>query len=172
MAFGIDDLLGTASATINLADTVVGVVQSNESKPGELRLLIAEIGIEVIQQIDEMHDALNRFERLLKEKGTLERPLEEAIAETPFWKPVEAFRLRRANEKLTPMADSLFRSAEDIMALVRCAGDVQDTGRAIVGSAKSKNAFNKKFLNAESVAKKIHLLRGELDRFKAALGHG
>ncbi len=171
MAFGIDDFLGAAAGAVNLADTLVRTVQRNKAKPGEVGHLIAEVRIEAVKRIDEAHEGLNQFERLLAEKGDLRASLQTVIERTPFWNPVEAFQLWRAKRSLDAMANSLFKSSEDVNALVRCMRDTADTGTAVVEAARGKHEFNKRFLEAKSVGEKIQLLRGQLDGFRAALAN-
>ena len=169
MAFGIDDFLGAAAGAINLTDTLVRTVKANKGKPGEIGRLINEVRSEAIQRIDEAHEALNQFERLMKDKVDLNQSLQSAIRETPFWQPVESYKLWRAKRSLNAMADSVFKSSEDVNALVRCAQDTKDTGLAIVDSGSAKHEFNRMFLEAESVGEKIGLIRDQLDRFRQAL---
>jgi len=169
MAFGIDDFLGGAAAAINLTDTLVRTVKNNKGKPGEVGKLINEVRMEAIQRIDEAHEALNQFERLMNETGNLDFPLEEAVKNTPFWRPVESYRLWRAKRSLNAMADSVFKSSEDVNSLVRCMQDTDDTGLAIADSASAKHEFNRGFLDAKTVRQKTRLIREQLDRFRYTL---
>ncbi|MEQ1929866.1 MAG: hypothetical protein ABL957_04935 [Parvularculaceae bacterium] len=169
MAFGIDDFFTAAAGAVNLGDTLAKVVRTNSRKPGEMGALLAEVRTEAVKRIDEAQIALNQIERMLAEKTNLNASLTDVIAQTPFWRPVEAFRLGRAKKNLEHMSDSLFRSSEDIAALARCMEETDDTGHAIVKSAHSKHDFNEQFFRAESVSEKIGLLRKELDAQRAEL---
>ena len=101
MAFGIDDLLMTAAAGINLCDTLVRTVRNNMESdsvnPGELEALLNEVKANAIASINDANAALNKFERTLVERGAdINKPLHVLIQETPMWRPFESFRLSSA----------------------------------------------------------------------------
>lgn len=172
MAFGIDDVLMAAAAAISLGDTLVKVVRSNSYKPGEMHALLSEVRTEAIKRIDEAHVALNQFEATLRDKGiNLKLSLSEVISQTPFWRPFESYRLSRAKKSLDYMGNTLFRSSEDVTALVRCMNDISETRSAVVESSYDKHNFQQQFMGAPSVGEKISLARQKLDELRDALAN-
>jgi len=174
MAFGIDDFLATTAAGVNLADTLVRTIQNNSGgkNPGDVEDLIAEVKIAAISHINDAQLALNKFERTLMERGVdLNRPLHEIINDTPFWRPFENFRLSQAKRSIDYFSDSVYRSCDDIAALLRCTGETQGMGAAIVESNSAKREFSQRILNARSVKETIELLRDQLDRQKVTLSN-
>src|SRR5436190_23078710 len=98
MAFGIDDVLNSAAAGIALTDTVVKTIKAYRKKgvPLDIERLIEEVRVTALQRLDEADMALVQLERTLVEKKVnLNSTLQEAIAATPWWRPDEAFRLKR-----------------------------------------------------------------------------
>lgn len=174
MAFGIDDFLMTAAAGVNLSDTLVRTIrnntQNNSLKAGDLEALVQEVKANAIGNINDAHAALNKFERMLKEREVdLSQPLHEIVRKTPFWRPVEAFRLSTAKRAFDHFGENVYRSCDDIAALLRCSGKFEGMGTAVVESSKVKHEFQQRFVNAASVADSIQMLREELDRQKSAL---
>jgi hypothetical protein len=168
MAFGIDDVLTTATTAINLGDTLVKVMKGNFHGHAEMRSLISEVREELYTRLEEAHVALNRFERTLVDRNVdLSLSLQDVIAQTPFWRPFESYRIGRCKRALDNMADTIFRSTEDITSLARCLSDTDSAGRAIVDSASTRNEFQRKFISANSVQEKIDLVRDQLDILKS-----
>jgi hypothetical protein len=170
MAFGIDDVLMAAASAISLGDTLVKVVKANSQKPGQIYALLAEVRVEAAKRLKDAQEALNQFERTLVEREiNLDSRLADVVRRTPFFRPFEAYRLHCAKKALDQMGDCLFRSADDILALLRCSGDVGDAGQAIAQSAEVKNEFHRQFTHAGSVREQIDLVRARLDAHLLAL---
>lgn len=172
MAFGIDDALSAAAAGINLADTVVQTVKAYRKKGLHIDIerLIEEVRVTALQRLDDADMALVQLERTLAEKNVdLNSTLQEAITATPWWRPDEAFRLKRIRSSLNALADATYSGVDDIASLVRCREQTRPMGSAVVDSAKSKHDLNAKLLAAPSVKAAIELLRQELLRHKNAL---
>lgn len=172
MAFGIDDALSTAAAGISLADTVVKTVKSYHKKGFDLDIerLIEEVRITALQRLDEADFALAQLERTLVDKGVnLDMTLQDAIASTSWWRPYETYRLKRIKQSFDALTDATYSAVDDIASLVRCRGQTNEMGIAVVDSAKAKHELHSRLLNAKSVKASIDLLRGELIRHKDAL---
>ena len=176
MAFGIDDLLATGAAGVNLSDTLVRVVRDRSKsdlvRSGDLESLFAEVKIAAIKNIDEAHVAVNDLERTLREKGVdLDQPLLDAIGSTSFFRPFEAFRLRRAKRLFENLAEDAYRACDDIAAILRCSGDERIMGGAVVESSGVKREFQQMMFEAssQSIRSAIELLRDHLEKQKSEL---
>ncbi len=172
MAFGIDDTLSAAAAGISLTDTVVKTVKAYKKKGGELDIerLIEEVRITALERIDEADRALVQFERTLVEKGVdLSKTLNEVIRSTPWWRPDEEHRLKRARRSFNALADATYSASDDIAALVRCRDQTKEMGIAVAESARTKHELHTRLLLADSVKEAIRMLRAELIRHKQAL---
>jgi hypothetical protein len=172
MAFGIDDALGAAAAGIELANTIVETIQRNrgKGKDPDLELLIEEIRLTALTRIDDADRALVKFERMLVDtKVNIDKRITDVIAATPFWRPFEQHRLNQIHKNLNAFSDSLYSAGDDIAALLRCRGQSDSMGAAIVESAKQKHALQEGLLFAPSLRRQIQILREELVRQKNAL---
>jgi hypothetical protein len=173
MAFGIDDALAAAAAAINLTDTVVETIKRcrREKKDQDLELLIEEIRITALKRIDDADFALVQFERLIAEskKVDINKRIADVIADTPFWRPFQQYRLSQIQKNINALSDSIYSAGDDIAALLRCRGKVEDMGIAVVETAKRKHELHARLLHAKSLKEAIDLLRAELVRHKEAL---
>lgn len=172
MAFGIDDVLATAASGINLCDTLVRIVKSNakNSKSLEVEALLFEVRAEAVKKINEAQIALNEFERTLTDRGIpLDNSLRDIIRETSFWRPYERFKLSQIKRDLDHFGDCVFRSSDDIAALMRCVGDVEKTGLAVIESSEAKHEFNQRLLYSQSVSETLEILRNKLTEQKTTL---
>lgn len=171
MAFGIDDALMTAAASINLTDTCVQTIKAYRKKDINLDIerLIEEVRVTALQRIDEADLALVQLERTLHDKGVIDMTLQEAISATPFWRPFEAHRLKRIRSSFNALADAIYGAIDDIASLVRCRDQTSEMGAAVVDSAKTKQELSARLLEVKSVKDAIGLLRAELERHKKAL---
>jgi len=146
MAFGIDDVLMTAAAAINLTDTCVQTIKAYRKKGIDLDIerLIEEVRITALERIDEADKALAQFERTLVEKDVnLDNTLQQAISATSFWHPFEAHRLKRFRRSFNTLADAIYSATDDIASLVRCRDQTSPMGVAVVASAKRKHACSR-----------------------------
>jgi len=172
MAFGIDDALSALAGGINLTTTLVETVKRYKKKGGDpdLELLLQEVRITAARRIDEMDLALTQFERmLLEQKIDISQKFDTVIANTPFWKPWQAHKLKQIHKIFNQSADSIYSACDDIAALVRCKNQWQDMGVAVLTSATDKHELNSRLLNAPSVQHQIKLLREQLIAHKAVL---
>ena len=172
MAFGIDDALAAAAAGIDLTNTIVETIKRyrGKGKDPDLELLIEEVRLTALKRIDEADTALAQFERMLIDtKVDLNKRIVDVVAATPFWRPFEQHRLNQIHKSLNAFSDSVYSAGDDIAALVRCQGQTEAMGAAIVESAKRKHALHEGLLYAKSLKHAIEILREELVRHKAAL---
>jgi hypothetical protein len=172
MAFGIDDALMAAAASISLSDTVVQTVKRYRKAGNDIDIeqLIEEVRVTTLRRLDEADGALMQFERLLQERDIdTNLPLREVIAQTPFWKPFEQHRLKQLQKSFSHLWDSLYSAGDDIAALVRCRERTGEMGEAVVESAYAKHDLNEALLNAPSVKRSIEILRSKITDYKAEL---
>lgn len=172
MAFGIDDALMTAAASISLTDTCAQTIKAYRKKGVHLDIerLIEEVRITALQRIDEADLALAQLERTLVERGVdTGKTLQEVISATRFWQPFESHRLKRIRRSFNALADATYGATDDIASLVRCREQTSEMGAAVVESAKRKHDLHTHLLNAKSVRDAISLLRAELTAHKKAL---
>jgi hypothetical protein len=172
MAFGIDDALMTAAASISLTDTCAQVVKAYRKKGVQLDIerLIEEVRLTALQRIDEADLALAQLERTLLERQVdISKTLQDVIAATSIWHPFEAHRLKRIRRSFNALADATYSAMDDIASLVRCRDQTAEMGVAVVESAARKHNFHRKLLEATSVKDAIGLLRSELTAHKNAL---
>src|SRR5437764_3439813 len=102
MAFGIDDALSAAVGGIKLTDTIVEIVKRyrKADKDPDLELLIEEIRLTALRRIDDADLALAQFERtLIDAKVSIDKRLQDVIAETPFWRPFQQHRLSQFHKQ-------------------------------------------------------------------------
>ena len=172
MAFGIDDALTTAAAAISLTDTIVETVRSYKKQKQDIDLerLLEEVRLTAIEKIDEVDLALTRFERMLFEREVdIDQTIVEIIATTPFWNPIEQYRLSAIRKTFNAFADSIYSAGDDIAALVRCREQTLEMGRAVVESAKRKHDLHRRITKARSLGEAIGILRQALMDYKEAL---
>jgi hypothetical protein len=123
-----------------------------------------------LARINEADLALAQFERTLVErKIDLTKRLTDVIAETPFWRPFEQFRLGQIRRRFNSFSDSVYSAIDYIAALLRCRQETQEMGAAVVDSTKVKHDLHARMLNAGSLKEAIELLRAQLARHKGAL---
>lgn len=174
MAFGIDDALSAAAAGINLTDTCVKTIEAYRKKSERLdiELLIEEVRVTALRSIDDADVALVQMERTLVDKGVdTRRTLREVISHTSFWKPFEAYRMKKIRRSFNELADATYSAIDDIASLVRCSERTGPMGHAVVESAGAKEKLNARLRDSKSVQESIAILRKELRRHKDALTH-
>ena len=172
MAFGIGEAFSAAAAGVELTNTVVEIIKRyrGQGKDLDLELLIEEIRVTALTRIDEAEMALFKFERMLvDQKVDIEKRITDVIAATPFWSPWEQHRMKQIHKNLNAFSDSLFSAVDDIAALLRCQGQTDRMGAAVVDSSKQKDALRAKMNSAPSLKRQIEILRAELTRHKEAL---
>jgi stage III sporulation protein SpoIIIAA len=126
MAFGIDDALSALAGGINLTTTLVETLKRYRKKGDDpdLELLLQEVRITAVKKIDDMDLALTQFERMLREqKIDLDKKLETVIANTPFWKPWQAHKLKQIHKIFNQSSDSIYSACDDICG----AGQMQES---------------------------------------------
>ncbi|MBV8367475.1 MAG: hypothetical protein JO036_00875 [Candidatus Eremiobacteraeota bacterium] len=172
MAFGIDDALAAAAAGISLTDTVVRTVKAYRKRGIEpdIEGLIEGVRLETLSRLREADRALRDFERMLLDKHVdINKSLLQVIESTPWWRPDEAYRLKRMRSAFTELANATYNASDDIAALLRCRDQTGDMGVAVAQSAREKHDLQEKLLRAKSVKIEIDLLRSRLDSFKSDL---
>jgi hypothetical protein len=172
MAFGIDDALYTAAASISLADTIVQTVKRyrQHGVDYDFELLLGEVRNTALRKIDDADLALVQFERMLVERGVdVSMRVSDVIAKASFWNPVEQLRLRQIRKQLNEFSDAIYGAGDDIAALARCHERTREMGMSVVESTRSKHELHAKLLGARSLKEAIDLLRDRLASYKVEL---
>jgi hypothetical protein len=172
MAFGIDDTLMAAAASISLTDTMVSVIKKYKSDKVDLDIetLIEQVRCETIRRLNVADAALASFEKLLHEQDVdMGKPLIDVIRDTPFWNWSQRSTLKKVDRQISELHRSVYDAADDVAALVYCKDRTGSFGRAVVESAPRKHKFQERFLASKSLGEKINVLRSELKNLKASL---
>lgn len=103
-------------------------------------------------------------------KVDLTKRLSDVVANTPFWRPFEQYRLGEWHKRFNELSDSIYRATDGIAALLRCRERTQDMGMAVIDSMQTKQEWNAKLMYAGSVKEAIDLLRSKLTEHRQALG--
>ena len=171
MAFGIDDGISAAAASISLTQTFVEVVRKyRKDSDFDIELLIEQVRVEALKRIDQADSALAEFEELLEQKGVNpDKNLNQIIKETPFWNATEQWRLRKIRKSIQALSESVYDASDDISALVRCKQKTEKYGEAVIETGPRKHEFHQMMLNAPTLKQKIKILRNEMLRQKNLL---
>lgn len=172
MAFGIDDVVSALTGGMRITTTLVKTIEryKKEKKDYDLDMLIEEVRVTALGRIDDLDLALGKFEMMMREqKVDLDRNITDIMAEIPFWKPFQQHRLSQIHKTFSHFIDSIYSACDDIAALVRCQGRMQEMGIAVVESARAKHELLEKILDADSLKTSLDILRGQLTAHKVAL---
>jgi hypothetical protein len=167
------EVLKAVTTALNLTDTVVQTVRSyrNDADDLSFTLLIEQVRVETLKGLDEADRTLRDFERVLDDSGiNMDMTLEDVIGLTPWWRPDQAYRLKRMRSTFNNLADAAYDASDDIAALARCrnyAGLTHAPAREHLDSAR---AFQQQLQDTTSLRGQIDLLRTKLDNYKATLG--
>jgi hypothetical protein len=172
MAIGIDDVLTLAKSALGPLGTIVETINAIKRKnpDKDIEQLIREAETSLVRRLAEAELALAQFERTLVEKGVnLDKPLGQVIAETAWWEPFEAYRMKNIRGEFHSLEDTAYNSVDDVAALLRCKGKTALMGEAVVQTAEAKHKFHKSMLEAPSVKAAIEILRKQFAEQRAAL---